>query len=413
MRSYFQNNRIQQYRAGHRSFSNLSAVLLALLAGWIPQQAAADTAVNDQFELYIFNDICNAASFPPSWDLASISTLCSTAFVGGPAGGGTGSTSSSSNLGTANAGSGVASRKKKGIRESLEESKEEPKKAASADGGAWGLLLSPQYGKSNRPETDLENGFQSDLKGLLIGLDYRFSDSFVLGAALGQIKDDAAFLNNAGSLKSSNNTVTVYGTWLPSESVSVDGYLGYGKINFDSRRSVVFGPISGTASGSTSGNQTMAGVSAAYQTSLGQVSLAPFFNFDYIKTSINSYNENGTTLLELHYSDRSTISSTSSLGVRADTSYGYGWGSLLPSVRLAAVHEFQSNASQISNELVSTPGTGFLVATDAPDRNYYLAGLGLTAALNGGTLLFLDYEKRNKDRLLDSWAVSLGVLVEF
>jgi len=50
------------------------------------------------------------------------------------------------------------------------------------------VLVAPQYGKSTRPETGLENGFQSELKGLLIGLDYRFSDNFVFGAAVGQTK---------------------------------------------------------------------------------------------------------------------------------------------------------------------------------------------------------------------------------
>jgi len=37
----------------------------------------------------------------------------------------------------------------------------------------------------------------------------------------------------------------------------------------------------------------------------------------------------------------------------------------------------------------------------------------VAAALDGGAQLFLDYEKRTQDRLLSSWAVSLGALVEF
>lgn len=94
------------------------------------------------------------------------------------------------------------------------------------------------------------------------------------------------------------------------------------------------------------------------------------------------------------------------------TSYGYDWGTLFPSARIAAVHEFQNQSKQIRNELVLTPGTGFLVATDAPDRNYLNIGLGVAAALNGGTQMFLDYEKRTQDRLLSSWAISAGVLLE-
>jgi uncharacterized protein with beta-barrel porin domain len=326
----------------------------------------------------------------------------------------------SANLGAVNAGSGAASRKKKGIRVPLDEQQEKGDKGASADGGGWGLLVAPQYGKSERPETILENGYQSDLKGLIVGLDYRFSDRFVLGLAVGQTKDKAVFLNNVGDQNSSNNTATMYGTWLASESVAVDGYLGYGKLNIDNQRHFVASPtISGTMSGSTTGQQTLAGLSVSYQTDAGRFNLAPSFNLDYLKTTIKSYNESGSGnnpyfgFLALHYSDRSVTSLTSSLGGRLSTSYGYDWGALIPSARLAAVHEFQNNSRQISNELILTPGTGFLVETDSPDRNYLNLGLGVAAALDGGAQLFLDYEKRMQDKLLSSWAVSLGALVEF
>ena len=115
----------------------------------------------------------------------------------------------------------------------------------------------------------------------------------------------------------------------------------------------------------------------------------------------------------LHYGERTVTSLTSSLGGRLSTSYGFGWGTLQPSARLAAVHEFQNRTRQFSNALVLAPSTPFVVETDAPDRNYLNLGLGVSAALNGGTQLFLDYEKRAQDKLLSSWAISLGALMEF
>ena len=248
----------------------------------------------------------------------------------------------------------------------------------------------------------------------MIGLDYRFTDTFILGAVASQTRDEATFINNAGSLKTNNSILTMYSTWIPSENVSIDGYLGYVAVNFDSQRKIVFGTsISGTAIGNTTGRQAMAGLLSAYQAKLNNISVTPFFNLDYIKTNIRGYNESGTTNLELHYGDRSTISATASLGARLSQSYTFKWGSLTPSLHGASVHEFQNNASQISNELVITPGTGFLVETDAPDRDYFLTGLGVVAGLNSGTQLFLNYEKRSGDSLLDSWAFNLGLLKEF
>lgn len=386
-------------------------VAVAVLgAGVLPQGAKAVTT-NQQFQQYI-TDICFGVIAPPpgvNWNTVTMCSLTSTGWAG--AGGPTPSV----NLGTANAGSTTSSsRKKKGFRIPLDDQDEKPAKGASADVGGWGLLLTPQYGKSSRVETNLENGYQSTLSGLLVGLDYRFSDALVIGATVGQTKDDAKFLNNAGSLKTGSNVFTLYGTWLSDDGVAVDGYLGYGKLSLDSTRQVVFGTtLSGTTLGNTTGNQSMAGISVNYQKDIGRVSLTPFLNFDQIKTSIKGYSETGTTTLEMRYGDRSVTSLTSNLGFRLGSSYSYGWGSLLPTARLAAVHEFQNKSQQIRNELVITPGAGFLVETDSPDRDYLNIGLGVVAALNGGAQLFLDYEKRTQDKLLSSWAVSLGGLFEF
>jgi uncharacterized protein YhjY with autotransporter beta-barrel domain len=384
-----------------------SVLVLALSLLPMPATAASGNAV---FQQYLI-DACGTLP-PVVTDMTKYSNVCGA--LGGLSSPGA---INSVNVGTANASSGTASRKKKDNRKLLEDQKEKADKGASADGGGWGFLITPQYGNSIRTETDLENGYQSNLSGLVAGLDYRSSDNFVFGATLGQTKDNATFLNGAGSLKTRNNTVTFYSTWLPIERVAIDGYLGYGKINFDSQRNVVFATISGTNSGSTTGKQTMAGLSTSYQSDVGRFNLSPFINLDYIKTSINGYNETGNNAdadsIALHYGDRSVTSLTSSLGARVNTSYGYDWGTLQPSARLAAVHEFQNRTRQISNELVITPGTAFAVETDAPDRNYMNLGLGISAALNGGTQLFLDYDKRAQDRLLSSWAVSAGVLVGF
>ena len=401
----------------HRCFVGKFFVVV-LFFGLFPQSSMAATS-NAQLEQYVINICGNPPNpLPAGWDPLSLALMCT--HWGGAAS--SGGTSVSANLGIANAGSEISGRRKKGIRDREEEQKKKSAQGASADGGGWGFLVTPQYGKNTRTETDLENGYNSTLSGLLVGVDYRFSDSFVLGTTVAHTKDDATFLNNAGSLKTSNNVFTIYGTWLPADRLSVDGYLGYGKTSFDSLRNINWitnaatvppNGFFGTVSGSTSGRQTMAGMSFTLQEDYGRLSVSPFLNLDYIKTRIDGYSESGTTTIEMHYADRDVTSFTSSLGIRLESSYTYDWGMLIPNVRLATVHEFQNNSQQIKNELVITPGSGFVVATDAPTRNYLNSGLGVSAALNRDAQLFLDYDRRSGDRLLSSWALSAGVLIGF
>ncbi|MEX0744469.1 MAG: autotransporter outer membrane beta-barrel domain-containing protein, partial [Phycisphaeraceae bacterium] len=84
----------------------------------------------------------------------------------------------------------------------------------------------------------------------------------------------------------------------------------------------------------------------------------------------------------------------------------------IPADNLAAIREYKNDSRQVDSALVIAPGTPFLSATDPPDRNYILAGLGLTAALNGGSQLFIDFESRQRDTLFKAWSLSVGLLME-
>ena len=372
-----------------------------------PAHAATSDALLQQYII----SLCGrtAGNIPPGWDTVSLNAMCANTqggFAGGTAGG-----SVSANMGSIGSSSGLAH----GVNdhERRDKNKNQVTSGASADDGGWGFMIAPQYGKSDRPDSVLENGYKSNLAGLMIGVDRRYSDTFLMGLTLGQTRDKATFLTGGGSLKTQNSLATLYGTWLPADDIAVDGYLGYGKLNYDSQRHVVFGAINGYATGATTGNQVLAGTSATYLKELGRYNLAPFITLDYIKTKFKNYSEQGATTLEMHYGDRNTLSLTSSVGSRISTAYGRDWGSLEPMARFAFVHEFQNRFRQISNELVSTPGTGFLVETDAPDRNYLLLSLGISAAMNSGTQLYADFEKRTQDRFLSSWSLSAGVLSGF
>lgn len=391
--------------------SKFSILVLSLFLVLLPQHASAATS-NAQLEQYVINLCGNPPNpLPAGWNALSLAIMCT--HLGGAAS--SGGVNVSANLGIATAGGEVSARKKKKIR-GLEETNKKNEKAASGDEGAWGFVVTPQYGENTRSETNLENGYRSKLSGLLVGVDYRFSDRFVFGATVSSTQDKATFFNGAGSLKTGNTSLIVYGTWLAGENISLDGYLGSGKTSFDSQRKIdwattINNGFFGTVTGNTTGRQTMAGLSASLQKDVGGLNVSPFLNVDYVKTRINGYNETGTTTIEMHYGDRNIASLTSSLGLRLDKSFSYDWGMLIPSVRLASVHEFQSRSQQIKNELVITPGGGFNVATDSATRNYLNSGFGVVAALNRGVQLFFDYDKRSRDQLLNSWAVNVGVLI--
>jgi len=85
----------------------------------------------------------------------------------------------------------------------------------------------------------------------------------------------------------------------------------------------------------------------------------------------------------------------------------------VPSVRAAYFHEFDDDARTVSPRLVVSPSTVFAFQTDSPDRNYYVGGAGATIEMARGTQIFVDYEKRGGHAFIDTWAASIGLIVEF
>jgi uncharacterized protein YhjY with autotransporter beta-barrel domain len=376
---------------------------VVLVAGLFPQASVAKTTDVELKQFLI--DLCVYGQ-PPATALQMCSDFNRYLMT-------TSNFTAAANAGSAGSEGNSVSRSVKEIRDRSDEEKRNSDKGASSDEGRWGVLLAPQYGKSRRVDTALENGYMSTLNGLVFGVDYRFSDALVAGVAIGHVKDDAQFVNDVGYSRSSSNSATVYGTWLASNRLTIDGYLGYGKSLLENQHRLVFGFTSGTVKGETSARQILAGLSAGVQADIGTVSFSPFAGFDFIKSDFDSYSETGVTSLEFRYADRQALSSTGRLGMRAEKAGYFGWGALNVSARVTGVHEFHNESKTIRNELVVAPGVGFSIQTDESDADYVNLGVGVSATLNGGGQLFIDYEKRARDRLLEDWAVSLGGLFEF
>ena len=190
-------------------------------------------------------------------------------------------------------------------------------------------------------------------------------------------------------------------------------YLGGGRGTQDATRRVVLGSINGTTASTAKSQQTMAGLSGGYSWYSGALSVSLTGGTDYIKNRTDETTETGITTLEFIFPEQTTTSLTGTLGTRASYRNSFTWGAIVPSVRAAYVHEFKDNARTVSPRLVVSPSTEFPFRTDDPDRSYYVGGAGATIEMGRGTQLFVDYEKRGGHRFIDTWAASVGAIVEF
>lgn len=299
--------------------------------------------------------------------------------------------------------------------------------------GGFGIFATDLSGETERSESELENGFDSDQDGSAFGLDYRFAN-LILGATFGSIDNDVLVAGGGSRLRSDSDSQIVYATWAPADGLSLDIYSGSVDTDINTRRDIEISSIdtstglpntiSGVATASTESEQDLQGVSLNYDHYFGAWSLGGFIGFDSIDTETDAYEETGqrdsdptqATGLELSYPALKTKSETRSLGLRLSYGADFGWGTLVPNLKIASVRESEAKGREIGISLRSAPDTvpAFSVATDSADRNYTLTNFGLTALMAGGSVqIFLNYEKHSGDKYIDGTATTLGVLVGF
>lgn len=299
-------------------------------------------------------------------------------------------------------------------------SDEEAKKRKKAGGnsgdftaGPFGGFVTAQKSRTRRTLTDLENGYNAKLDGILVGLDRRFGNELITGLTIGRTDTDSTYLNNAGTLSARNTTAMLYGTWLPTPGAYLGGYFGAGQGHQDATRLIAVAPFFGIANSSTNTHQTIGGLSGGYDWYSGALTMGLTAAVDSVRNRTDATTETGTTGLEFAYPEMRTSSLTSSLGARGSYRWSSTWGAIVPSLRAAFVHEYKDNQRTVSPRLAISPTTVFSFQTDQPDRSYYISGAGATIEVGSKTQLFVDYEKRSGHKFIETWAASVGVIQEF
>jgi outer membrane autotransporter protein len=383
-----------------------------------PAIAAAQVAQEKKFFETLFA-ACNANGTGANPDLNFLLNVCDKVFPGGVLAGG----AYTPGVGTVNVGSAgsYGSAGQSGLQRQRELDDEEAKKKRKRGGGSsgdftvgsFGGFVTGQTSRTKRALTELENGYKADLDGLLIGLDRRFGDTFIVGASLGRSDTDSTYLNDAGKMSARNTTLMLYATYLPMPGAYAGGYLGGGRGSQDATRRIAAGTIFGTSASTTKSRQTMAGLSGGYDWYAGALTVGLNAATDYVQNRTDESTESGTTGLEFVYPGQTTTSHTGTLGTRASYRWPFTWGAIVPSIRAAYVHEFRDGARTVSPRLITGPAVTIPFRTDAPDRNYYVGGAGTTIELGRGLQLFVDYEKRAGHAFIDTWAASAGLIAEF
>jgi outer membrane autotransporter protein len=287
---------------------------------------------------------------------------------------------------------------------------------ASADsnalGGRLGVFVHGNVGNGNRDTTQREVGFDFNLYNVTAGVDYRFTDQLILGAAFGYGNTNADFDQSPNKTTVDGWSGMLYGTYMPTDALYVDGILSGGHNNYDVRR---LDPFSGlTATGNTDGTSFGASLGAGYDLNRQQWTFGPYARVSYVKVKVDGYQESPVAGNAYRFQSQDATSTTLALGGRASYAISTRYGVVLPQAWLDWTHEFSNDSQIITAQLVNDPtNTPINLLTDNPDRNFFHAGIGVSMQFAHGRSAYLLYERLFGHTYLGEGTLQAGVRLEF
>ncbi|MEJ2426706.1 MAG: autotransporter outer membrane beta-barrel domain-containing protein, partial [Candidatus Thiodiazotropha sp.] len=288
-----------------------------------------------------------------------------------------------------------------------------------------GVFVTGDISTGGKDETDLESGLDFNTYGITFGADYRITNQFILGGALGYIDSNSEIDNDAGEIDTQGYSLSLYGTYYSNLNYFVDFSASYGSNNFDQSRRIVY-----TLAGLADVNQKLTAdydgdmytlfVGSGYDFTRDAWTFGPRADLEYIKSNVDGFSEDvsdasadgGGWATRVDSTDQKWL--TLNLGGKVSYTHSADWGVLIPYTRLDWLHEFKDDSQVISAHFVDDPaGNAFRIETDDPDRDYLRLRIGTSAQFQNGTVGFIDYSTLFGQRDWTSKVISVGFRTEF
>lgn len=296
------------------------------------------------------------------------------------------------------------------------------------DFSRWGFFATGMIERGGFDATAARPGFDFHNASLTAGVDYRFNDSFVAGAALGYNQNNSSFDANAGKADVDGYSLTGYFSWYRGDWY-VEGSLILDKLDYDLRRNIAYqiASLSGgtttiteTAMAAPSGNQNSFSLSAGRDFNRKAWTISPYLRGVYSHLSLDGFSETMANPdaagagLGTSVASRSMNSMLGVAGARVSYTMSTDWGVLVPNAVVEWNHEFRNDPQTVVVRFLADPTQTPISLTDqAPDSSYFNLGLGLNAVFAQGRSAYVYYEHMAGYAGAHSDQLSLGIRIEF
>ena len=291
-------------------------------------------------------------------------------------------------------------------------------------GRGLGIFVTGTLGRGDRDASDLESGFETDSRSLLIGMDKRFGSSWVVGAALGYSRFEAELDADAGDLDLDLRSFTAYASYSIGNGW-IDGSFGLGRGDLSQIRNVTFETTTDEDTvvsvdvlrATPDADLTSASLSGGWNFQSGRWSYGPRLAVEYANLEVDRYAEqvvSGSDSFAVEIAPQALRSLLIRAGFGVSAAISTSNAVLVPQFEIYHVSQLEDDAEPLRGRFINDPsGTVFQIPTSAVDNKNGEFSIGVSAVFAEGRSAFFSYRRQfGVDNIQqDFWSV--GGRLEF
>ncbi len=280
-------------------------------------------------------------------------------------------------------------------------------------GSPWTLLSSIQIENLERERTLEDAGYNSDARGLMLGLGYRLSNNVNLGAALDWTNYEVNYVQQGGDLDSKVYGLTGFFTWYQGP-LSLDLQAGYSLGHSQSQRR--FTVAANTyANSSYDSNQYNLSSQLEWSWQTGSLAVRPYLRLDYLMSHVDGFSETGNSAWKISAGRQTQEQTNASIGLNTSYAMNFSWGVMIPSVKISAVTQDSLNKDPVAFELVNANSElgSFNLDAASLDKQYYKWEMGAAIVLTNGISTFISGSSVSDNNHISAYQLSGGINIEF
>lgn len=278
-----------------------------------------------------------------------------------------------------------------------------------------GYVSSGEYdGATLQQDTDIGAG------NVALGLDYRIGERFVVGAAIGFLRNETDFRRGPGGMSADSVEVTLFGTYLRGDTGYIDIALDVGGGSYELERQIsLVGADSVIASADTDASTVSlsGGIGGSY--AIGGWNFGPYARGSLTVASVDGYSETADSMLPgfgstLRVGSQSVRSGTVSLGAALSRVIGTAKAVLIPELSVELQFEAEANKDDVSASFLADPDRNLLaVEGEERDTRSATVGVGGSAVFSGGGSAYVYLDTRVQHDYLSQRWLKAGFRWEF